>query len=266
MTIATTLQKNKIFTDSKNIEPKPLRIRKNYKAGRSFGRIVSPRRGSFQKHNYRFIDYKRSAFSEEYGLILRNVYIPGQSSYGALVCFPNGGFGYIISPAKIQIGDLVRNNTLNPKNYGDSSALRNHNLGSIIHNITSHPKGKGKATRAAGSSTILIRKDHGHCLVKLKSGELRYFISSAIATVGSVGNENHFLRHLGKAGVVRHLGKRPRTRPASMNPVDHPMGGRTRGGAQPMNPKGIITTNRSTKGYYHPAIFLTKRQLKFKTF
>jgi len=112
----------------------------------------------------------------------------------------------------------------------------------------------------------LVRKDYNHCLLKLKSGELRYFSSSAQATLGTVGKEDHFLKHLGKAGVTRRLGRRPRTRPSSMNPVDHPMGGRTRGGCQPMNSKGINMTNRTTKKYYHPAILFTKRQLKFKKF
>jgi len=87
-----------------------------------------------------------------------------------------------------------------------------------------------------------------------------------MATLGTVGNVDRFLRVIRKAGTTRRLGHRPRTRPTAMNPVDHPMGGRTRGGWQPTNIKGIITTHRPTKKYYHPAILLTKRQQKFRKY
>jgi len=84
--------------------------------------------------------------------------------------------------------------------------------------------------------------------------------------LGTVGGEDHFLKHHLKAGVVRRLGKRPRTRPSAMNPVDHPMGGRTKGGCQPTNAKGMIMTHRSTKHFRHPTILYTKREMKFKRF
>jgi len=168
------------------------------------------------------------------------------------------------------VGDIIKNlagDTSNkPKAIGDAAPLANFGSGVLVHNVGLYPKSIGQLTRAAGCFTILVRKETDHVLLKLKSGELRYMDSSVTGTLGAVACETRFLRNYKKAGVMRHLGQRPRTRPSAMNPVDHPMGGRTRGGFQPCNPKGVIMTHRSTKKRYHPAILLTKRQLKFKRF
>lgn len=100
-------------------------------------------------------------------------------------------------------------------------------------------------------------------MLKLKSGELRYFNAANTATLGSIGDETNFLRDHQKAGTTRHLGKRPIVRASAMNPVDHPMGGRTKGGTQPLSPEGRLLTNKSTKQYHSPYIIRSKRSLKF---
>jgi large subunit ribosomal protein L2 len=234
----------------------PLTQNLKSKGGRANGRIVCPRRGNFNKRIYRFIDFKRLIFPQQRSLILLSQHDPMRFANIALVCFPEGLFTYILQPSKTHIGDCITNLSHKPLNIGDSSTLAKFPSGVLIHNIN------GFLARAAGCSAILVRKDDNQALLKLKSGELRFFSLSTIASLGNVSNENHFLRNYKKAGVIRYLGFRPRTRPSSMNPVDHPMGGRTRGGKQPTNKKGIITLNRSTKKHRHNSILLTKRQLK----
>lgn len=240
---------------------KPLQFRIKSKAGRSHGRIVVKNRSLLNKRLYRFIDYKRVILPQSRALILREYYV-SISRRIALISFTQGVFTHIILPSKIN--SVVYNYTESPSNPGDSAQLQYLTSGSLIHNISLRPMGTGKFIRSAGCSAILVRKDKFVSLLKLKSGELRYFNNFNTATLGSVGNETHFLRDLKKAGTNRYLGKRPRVRPSAMNPVDHPMGGRTKGGCQPMNPHGVINKNRSTKRYYPLSIFITKRQLKFR--
>jgi len=235
---------------------KPLTGRLRSKGGRNNGLINSPRRGDYYRRIYRYIDFKRVILPDYKGFALSFLYDPNRSANICLVCYPIGVFSYILQPTKVTSGDAIINMSSSPINFGDSSSLSQIPSGRLIHNI------QGKFTRSAGCSTILVRKDFDQALMKLKSGELRFFHTSVLASLGSIGNENHFLRDYRKAGTMRLLGKRPRTRPSSMNPVDHPMGGRTRGGVQPMNKKGIITLNRKTVKKHHPSILYTKRQLK----
>jgi len=235
---------------------KPLTSRLKSEGGRSQGQIITPRRGDYSKRIYRYVDFKRIIFPEYKCLVLHSLYDPNRSANICLVCYPTGVLSYILQPAKLNTGDIIINMTQSPINFGDSSSLAQIPSGRLIHNI------QGKFTRSAGCSTILIRKDYDQALIKFKSGELRFFHTSVLASLGSIGNENHFLRNYKYAGVIRRLGRRPRTRPSSMNPVDHPMGGRTRGGVQPTNKKGVITLHRKTVKTHHSNILYTKRQLK----
>jgi large subunit ribosomal protein L2 len=235
-------------------------------SGRSLGKIVSPRRSSHHRRIYRFLDYKRVIFPGKRGVIVRDNYIPGRSARGSIVCFTGGVFVQILKPEKSKRGDLIHNQCKEPTIPGDSSKLSNFPSGVLIHNISRYAQRIGQMTRSAGCSTILVRKEGDHVLLKLKSGTLQYFHNSATATLGAVAGGEHFLRNYKYAGVMRRLGKRPRTRPSAMNPVDHPMGGRTRGGSQPMNRKGIITVHRSTVKSRHPSVLYTRRQMKFRRF
>jgi large subunit ribosomal protein L2 len=242
-----------IFKHSLRFKPLTTRIKSN--VGRSYGRIVCPRRGFYNKRIYRFIDFARNTLPEQKSLVLLEAYDPMRTARICLLCYPIGIIAYILKPVLLQKGDVITTYTSTPTRYGDSASLLNLPSGILIHNIA------GKFTRSAGCSTILVRKDFDQTLVKLKSGELRFFNSSVVASFGTIGNESHFIKDYKRAGVIRRLGFRPRVRPSSMNPVDHPMGGRTRGG-QPTNKKGIITLNRSTVKNHHISILYTKRQLK----
>ena len=249
-----SLRLNRVFKIHSRI--KPLTERLQSKGGRSSGLIITPRRGDYSRRLYRYTDFRRTILPSKRGIILKILYDPNRTANLCLLCYPIGVFAYILQSAKLEKGDIVTNMTNDPSCYGDSTSLGTFLPGMLIHNLA------GKFARSAGCSTIIVRKDHDQALLKLKSGELRFFHTSLIASLGAVGNEDHFLHNYKHAGTMRRLGVRPRTRPSSMNPVDHPLGGRTRGGAQPVNVKGILTTNRRTVFRHHNAILYTKRQLK----
>jgi large subunit ribosomal protein L2 len=234
-------------------------------SGRSKGKIVVRHRGGFNKRIYRFVDYKRLVPIDCSAVIIRTSYSPKPKNHVSLICFSLGIFSNIIYPNKIEVGTTIQNYVNNPINPGDSGPLRNIPSGSLIHNISLRPFGNGVMTRASGCSSVLVRTDKNTSLVKLKSGELRLFNVSATGTIGSIGDDTHFLKELGKAGNARHLGLRPIVRAYAMNPVDHPMGGRTKGGTQSLSPQGRLLKHRSTKKYLHPSILQTKRSIKFKS-
>jgi len=253
-----------IILSQKRFKPLIKRIRNT--GGRSRGVITAPNRGNLCTRLYRFVDYKRTIFPGMSGLILRTEYNPEPRNHICLVCFPQGMFTNIIIPGKILVGDFVKNYTRSPSRPGDSCKIRYCYPGSIIHNIGLRPFTYGSLIRSSGCSAILVRKTNTRALVKLKSRELRYFDLAVTVTLGSIGDESNFLKKLGRAGTKRHRGKRPRVRPSAMNPVDHPMGGRTRGGSQPVNRKGIISTGRPTKRYDQSNILYTKRQMKYRRY
>jgi len=234
-------------------------------SGRSKGKIVVRHRGGFNKRIYRFVDYKRLIPVNCSAILVRTFYSPKPKNHISLICFSLGIFSNIIFPNKIEVGAIVQNYVNNPINLGDSGPLRNIPSGSIVHNISLRPFGNGVITRASGCSSVLVRTDKNASLVKLKSGELRLFNISNTGTIGSIGDDTHFLKDLRKAGNARHIGLRPRVRAYAMNPVDHPMGGRTKGGTQPLSPQGRLLKHRSTKNYFHKSILQTKRSIKFKS-
>jgi large subunit ribosomal protein L2 len=249
---------------SKNLQP--LQVGISNTGGRTRGQITIPRRKALQKRQLRFIDFKRVICPRYRAKIIKTFYDPIRTSNIALLCFPFGVLCYILLPAKVKIGDLVRNRIDTPIYSGDSSEIKSFPAGMLVHNLSLAPSSIGQLIRSAGCSAILVRHEPElhEALFKLKSGELRYLDSSNTASLGTLGNNAHHLRHWRKAGTTRHFGKRGRTRPSAMNPVDHPMGGRTRGGFQPCNSKGLITTHLSTKKYRHISIIRTKRHLKFQ--
>jgi large subunit ribosomal protein L2 len=245
---------------------KPLICRSKPKYGRSFGRICCLGRFRYLKRLYRFIDFRRIIFPGLLGLLNRKEYDPNRRVTVSLICNAIGTFTYILTPGKTKIGCLIYNQAKEPFNNGDSSILKNFPSGGLIHNISLYPKNIGQLIRSAGCFCILIRKETEQALLQLKSGELRHFNLTVTATLGCVGAEEAFLRNLLHAGTTHRQGKRPRVRPSAMNPVDHPMGGRTRGGSQPTNHKGIITNNRPTKKRHHPSILSTRRHTKVHHF
>jgi large subunit ribosomal protein L2 len=222
------------------------------KVGRSKGEISSPRRGTLVKRSYRFLDTKRNIFSEKgIRLMKRYIYDPNRSAFISAIVFPNSVVAYILAPL-YHPTQVFLYNLMKPPGHLDkgwSHYLCAIPRGSVVSNIEMSPGKGAQLVRAAGTSAVLIRVDRkfrGSVVVKLKSGEYRFLNKYAVASVGRVSNQEHYLQNLKNAGSSRLLGNRPRVRPSAMNPVDHPLGGRTKGGCPSKSRTGKLTLGRRT--------------------
>jgi large subunit ribosomal protein L2 len=210
------------------------------------GRITTRHNGGGHKQHYRRIDFKRDKTSVP-AKVERIEYDPNRSAHIALLLFADGERRYILAPKGVKKGDEIRNGSDAPIKPGNAMPMRNIPVGSLVHNIEMKPGKGGQLARSAGSSAQLVARTGEHATLRLRSGEMRKVQADCIATLGEVGNVEHGLRSLGKAGAARWRGKRPTVRGVAMNPVDHPHGGgegRTSGGRHPVSPWGM-----PTKGY-----------------
>lgn len=239
--------------------------------GRSYnGQITTPRRGSLTKRVYRYLDIKRRLWSQEGAVILyKYVYDPNRSSYISLIMLPNGIMTYILAGEYASNQKRIYNlSNIQSNTIGYSQILKNLKNGMIVFNSEMTTGYGTQLLRAAGSSGLILKKYrhyNSRIVMKLKSGALRAISSNAIACVGIASNQNHFLINYKKAGKTRLKGKRPYTRPSAMNPVDHPMGGRTKGGIHPQNKNKILkgTPTAKKKKLNHLEIISTRvRRLK----
>ena len=209
------------------------------------GRMTVRYRGGGHKRRYRIIDFKRNRFDSP-AEVLSIEYDPNRSAFIALTQFKDGEKRYMIAQNGLQVGQKVVSGEKVAPEIGNAMALANIPLGTIISCIELHP-GKGAAiARSAGSFAQLMAREGKFATIKLPSGETRLILITCMATIGAVSNSDHQLLVSGKAGRTRWLGRRPRTRPVAMNPVDHPMGGgegRASGG-HPRSKNGI-----PAKGY-----------------
>ena len=188
------------------------------------GRMTVRYRGGGHKRRYRIIDFKRNRFDSP-AEVLSIEYDPNRSAFIALTQFADGEKRYIIAQNGLQVGQKVVSGQKVATEIGNSMALASIPLGTIISCIELHP-GKGAAlARSAGSFAQLMAREGKFATIKLPSGETRLILTTCMATIGAVSNSDHQLLVSGKAGRNRWLGRRPRTRPVAMNPVDHPMGG-----------------------------------------
>ena len=210
------------------------------------GRITTRHNGGGHKQHYRRIDFKRDKTGVP-AKVERIEYDPNRSAHIALLLFADGERRYILAPKGVKKGDEIRNGSDAPIKPGNAMPMRNIPVGSLVHNIEMKPGKGGQLARSAGSSAQLVARTGEHATLRLRSGEMRKVLADCIATLGEVGNVEHGLRSLGKAGAARWRGKRPTVRGVAMNPVDHPHGGgegRTSGGRHPVSPWGM-----PTKGY-----------------
>lgn len=204
--------------------------------------------GGGHKRKYRIIDFKR----DKHGMpaeVKTVEYDPNRSAFISLVEYQDGEKRYILCPQGLKVGQKLNSGTGVTPDLGNTLPLSEIPLGSIIHNIEMAPGQGGKVCRSAGSYAQLTARDGKYVVVKLPSGETRMILSTCAATIGSVSNPDHNLENFGKAGRSRWLGRRPRTRPAAMNPVDHPQGGgegRSKGG-QPKSRTGIYAQGQKTR-------------------
>ena len=213
------------------------------------GRIAVRFRGGGAKRLYRLSDFKRRKWDVP-ATVTHLEYDPNRSAFIALIKYDDGEQAYILAPQRLKAGDQVIASEKVDVKPGNASPLRSLPVGAIIHNIELKPEKGGQMARSAGTYAQLVGRDGGYAQIRLGSGELRMVPDSCMATVGAVSNPDHMNESLGKAGRVRHMGRRPHVRGVAMNPVDHPHGGgegRTSGGRHPVTPWGKPTKGRKTR-------------------
>jgi large subunit ribosomal protein L2 len=217
---------------------------KRNKGGRNnHGHITLRWRGGGHKRRLRTVDFKRRKFDVP-ATIERLEYDPGRSAFLALLKYQDGELAYILAPQRIKEGDTVVSGERVDVKPGNAMPMRNIPVGTIIHNVEMKQGKGGQLARAAGTFVQLVGRDAGNALLRLSSGEVRMVRSDCMATIGAVSNPDQQNVSIGKAGRNRWKGRKPSVRGETMNPVDHPLGGRTRGGRHPVTPWG-----KPTKGY-----------------
>lgn len=228
----------------------PLLDKKKRTGGRNnLGRITVRHQGGGHKQRYRIIDFKRG----KDGIpcrVERLEYDPNRSANIALLLYADGERRYIIAPKGVNAGDELMSGINAPFKPGNCMPLRNIPVGSTVHCIEMRPGKGAQIARSAGTSAQLVAREGNHALLRLRSGEMRKILSVCKATIGEVGNSEHSLQSLGKAGASRWRGVRPTVRGVVMNPVDHPHGGgegRTSGGRHPSTPWGVPTKGHRTR-------------------
>lgn len=229
---------------------KPLVTYLKETAGRNNqGRITIRRRGGGHKRAFRIIDFRRTKW--DIPAIVETIeYDPNRSANIALVCYADGERRYIIAPQGLKVGQKIVTSQKIELEVGNCCPLGAMPIGSNIHNIELKLGRGGQLARSAGTFAIVSGRDGEYTIIKLPSGETRKVHSKCLATYGIVGNLEHELVTVGKAGRSRWLGKRPKVRGVAMNPVDHPLGGgegRTSGGRHPVTPWGKPTRGKKTR-------------------
>jgi large subunit ribosomal protein L2 len=228
----------------------PLLERKTKSGGRnSYGRITTRHIGGGHKKRYRLIDFKRNKDGIA-GRIERIEYDPNRSAHIALVCYADGERRYIIAPKGVAVGTELMSGAEAPIKPGNCLQIRHIPVGSTIHCVELKAGKGAQLGRSAGGGVQLIAKEGEYATIRVRSGEMRKVHLDCRASIGEVGNEEHNLRSLGKAGASRWRGIRPTVRGTAMNPVDHPHGGgegRTKGGRHPVSPWGTPTKGYKTR-------------------
>jgi large subunit ribosomal protein L2 len=241
----------------------PLVEAKKQKAGRNcHGRITMWQRGGGHKQNYRVIDWRRKKIGIP-GVIERLEYDPNRTANIALVLYADGERCYMVAPKGLKVGATVLASEDAPIAVGNCLPLRNIPVGSVVHCVEMHIGKGAQLARSAGTSIQLLAREGAHATLRLKSGEVRKVLTECRATIGEVGNSEHNLRKLGKAGASRWRNKRPRVRGVAMNPVDHPLGGgegRTSGGRPPCTPWGIPEGKKTRRNKRTTKMIIRRRK------
>ncbi|MBL8019447.1 MAG: 50S ribosomal protein L2 [Leptospirales bacterium] len=239
------------FSEITTSEPrKSLLETVHYRAGRAnHGSIAVRRKGGRNKRMYRIIDFKRNKLGIP-GTVKSIEYDPNRSANIALIQYVDGEVRYILSPDGVKVGQAILSGKGSPIRPGNSLPLSDIPPGTNIHNIELRQGRGGQVARSAGTFATVSGRDQEYIILKFPSGEVRKVHENCCATVGIVGNKDHNLVSLGKAGRARWLGRRPKVRGVVMNPVDHPHGGgegKTSGGRHPVTPWGQPTRGYKTR-------------------
>jgi len=234
-------------------------------AGRNnSGRITTRHKGGGHKQHYRLVDFRRNKDGIP-AKIERLEYDPNRSANIALVLYADGERKYIIAPKGVTVGQQLMSGSEAPIRAGNTLPIRNIPVGTTIHCIEMLPGKGAQMARSAGTSAMLLAREGTYAQVRLRSGEIRRVHVECRATIGEVGNEEHSLRQIGKAGANRWRGIRPTVRGVAMNPVDHPHGGgegKTAAGRDPVSPWGTPTKGYRTRSNKRTTSMIVQRRHK----
>jgi large subunit ribosomal protein L2 len=226
-----------------------------------YGRITVRHQGGGHKQRYRIIDFKRDKEGIA-AVVERLEYDPNRTAHIALLCYADGERRYIIAPKGVKEGDQLMAGRDAPIKVGNALPLRNIPVGSTVHCIEMKPGKGAQIARAAGGSAQLVAREGGYATLRLRSGEMRKVPADCVATLGEVGNSEHNLENIGKAGAQRWRGVRPTVRGAAMNPVDHPHGGGEaragQGNPHPVSPWGMPTKGYKTRKNKRTSQFIVR--------
>ena len=226
------------------LEPQSKRAGRNHK-----GHITMRHQGGGHKQQYRIVDFKRAKDGIP-AKVEHLEYDPNRSANLALLCYTDGERRYIIAPKGVAVGTLLMSGAEAPIKPGNTLPLRNIPVGTTVHCVEMLPGKGAQIARAAGTSVQLLAREGSYAQLRLRSGEVRKVHIECRATIGEVGNEEHSLESVGKAGRMRWRGVRPTVRGVAMNPVDHPHGGgegKTAAGRDPVSPWGTLTKGYRTR-------------------
>ena len=235
------------------------------KAGRNHnGHITTRHQGGGHKQQYRMVDFKRNKDGIA-AKVERLEYDPNRSAHLALLCYVDGERRYIIAPKGVAVGAELISGSEAPIKAGNTLPLRNIPVGSTIHCIEMLPGKGAQLARSAGTSVQLLAREGSYAQLRLRSGEIRKVHVDCKATIGEVGNAEHNLRSIGKAGAMRWRGVRPTVRGVAMNPIDHPHGGgegKTAAGRPPVSPWGVQTKGYRTRRNKRTTNMIVRRRYK----
>jgi large subunit ribosomal protein L2 len=226
---------------TKDTPEKTLLAQKSGSGGRNnYGRKTSRHRGGGHKQRYRVVDFRRRKDGIP-AKVAAVEYDPNRTCRILLLHYADGEKSYVLAPKGVQVGDTLQSGQGSEIRPGNALPLRYIPVGTTVHNVELRPGGGGKMARSAGSSVQLVAKEGDFATLRLPSTEMRRVPIDCRATVGEIGNSEHELVKIGKAGRNRWKGVKPQTRGVAMNPVDHPLGGgegKTSGGRHPVSPWG----------------------------
>jgi large subunit ribosomal protein L2 len=226
------------------------------------GHITVRHKGGGHKQHYRVVDFRRNKDGIP-ATVERIEYDPNRSAHLALLCYADGERRYIIAPRGIQAGAQLVSGVEAPIKPGNCLPLRSIPVGSTVHCIEMMPGKGAQIARSAGTSVQLLAREGAYAQLRLRSGEIRKVHVDCRATLGEVGNEEHSLRSIGKAGAMRWRGVRPTVRGVVMNPCDHPHGGgegRTAAGRHPVSPWGTPTKGYRTRSNKRTSNMIVRRR------
>jgi large subunit ribosomal protein L2 len=239
--------------------------KKTKTAGRNNnGHITTRHIGGGHKQHYRLVDFRRNKDGIA-AKVERIEYDPNRSAHLALLCYADGERRYIIAPKGIEAGATLVSGSEAPIKAGNALPIRNIPVGSTIHCIEMLPGKGAQIARSAGASVQLLAREGSYAQLRLRSGEIRRVHIECRATIGEVGNGEHSLRQIGKAGAQRWRGIRPTVRGVAMNPIDHPHGGgegKTAAGRDPVSPWGLKTKGYRTRKNKRTTSMIVQRRHK----